>query len=96
MKKNVLHVSEADVATGLSNLIARVQAGDEVIIENGERPVAVLHAIEPSRRTISECIALATTHENEAGTAPILDTDFAKDVEQVLRTRRPWNPPAWE
>jgi hypothetical protein len=58
--------------------------------------VAVLHAAEPMRRSISDCIALAKAHEEETGKAPILDPDFAEDVEQFISDRKPWNPPAWE
>ena len=59
MAKNVVHISEAEAASDFAALMARVRAGAEVIIESGKRPVAVLHAAEPVRRTISECIALA-------------------------------------
>ncbi len=96
MAKNVIHMSEAEAASDFAALMARVRAGAEVVIENGERAVAVLHAAEPVRRTISECIALAKAHEEESGKAPILDPDFAKDVEEILNRRKPWNPPAWE
>jgi antitoxin (DNA-binding transcriptional repressor) of toxin-antitoxin stability system len=96
MAKNVIHISEADAASDFTSLMTRVRAGAEVIIENGERPVAVLHAAEPVRRSISECIALAKTHEEETGKAPILDPDFAADVEQIISHRKPWNAPAWE
>jgi hypothetical protein len=68
----------------------------EVIIENGAWPVAFLHAAEPVRRTISECIALAKAHEEEAREAPVLDPDFAAEVEEILSHRKPWTPPAWE
>jgi len=50
----------------------------------------------PSRRTVSECIALARKHEEEAREVPILDLDFAADVEEIIRNRKPWNPPAWD
>ena len=96
MAKNVIHISEADAASDFTSLMTRVRAGAEIIIENGERPVAVLHAAEPVRRSISECIALAKTHEEETGKAPILDPDFAADVEQIISHRKPWNAPAWE
>jgi antitoxin (DNA-binding transcriptional repressor) of toxin-antitoxin stability system len=96
MAKDVIHISEAAAASDFAALMARVRAGAEVVIENGERAVAVLHAAEPVRRSISECIALAKLHEKETGKAPILDPDFAKDVEEVLSHRRPWNPPAWD
>jgi antitoxin (DNA-binding transcriptional repressor) of toxin-antitoxin stability system len=78
MAKNVIHISEADAASDFTSLMTRVRAGAEIIIENGERPVAVLHAAEPVRRSISECIALAKTHEEETGKAPILDPDLRK------------------
>jgi antitoxin (DNA-binding transcriptional repressor) of toxin-antitoxin stability system len=96
MAKNVIHISEAEAASDFSALMARVRAGAEIVIENGERPVAVLHAAEPAHRSISECIALAKVHEEETGKAPILDPDFAEDVEEILSRRKPWNPPAWE
>jgi hypothetical protein len=47
-------------------------------------------------RSISECIALAKAHEEETGKAPILDPDFAEDVEGILSHGKLWNPPAWE
>ena len=96
MAKHVIRITEAEAASDFAGLMARVRAGAEIVIENGERPVAVLHAAEPVRRSISECIALAGAHEAETGKAPVLDPDFAKDVEEVLSHRKPWNPPAWE
>jgi antitoxin (DNA-binding transcriptional repressor) of toxin-antitoxin stability system len=96
MTKDVIHISEAEATSDFAALMARVRAGAKVIIEDGARPVAVLHAAEPARRTISECIALAKAHEEETGKAPVLDADFAEDVEEILSHRKPWNPPAWE
>jgi antitoxin (DNA-binding transcriptional repressor) of toxin-antitoxin stability system len=89
MAKDVIHVSELEAASELSTLMARVRAGAEVIIESGKRPVATLHAAEPVRRNISECIALAKAHEEETGRAPALDADFARDVEEIVRHRKP-------
>jgi antitoxin (DNA-binding transcriptional repressor) of toxin-antitoxin stability system len=96
MAKNVIHISEAEAASDFAALMARVRAGAEIVIENGERPVAVLHAAEPMRRTISDCIALAKADEEETGKAPVLEPDFAEDVEDIINHRKPWNPPAWE
>jgi antitoxin (DNA-binding transcriptional repressor) of toxin-antitoxin stability system len=96
MAKDVIRISEAEAANDFAALMARVRAGAEIVIENGERAVAVLHAAEPERRSISECIALAKAHEEETGKAPVLDRDFAEDVEEIINHRKPWNPPAWE
>ena len=96
MAKHVIHISDAEAASDFASLLERVRAGAEIVIEHGAQPVAVLHAAEPVRRTISECIALAKAHEEETGKAPVLDPDFARDVEEILSHRRPWNPPKWE
>ncbi len=96
MAKDVIHISEAEAASDFAALMARVRAGTEVVIKSGERAVAVLHAAQPVRRSISECIALAKAHEEETGKAPVLDAEFAEDVEEILGQRKPWNPPAWE
>ena len=94
--KRRIHISEAEAARDFAGLLARVRAGAEVVIEHDARPVAVLHPAEPPRRTLSDCIALAKAYEEEAGTSPVLNPDFAADVEEVIRSREPWNPPAWE
>jgi antitoxin (DNA-binding transcriptional repressor) of toxin-antitoxin stability system len=91
-----IHISEADAARDFPYLLARVREGAEVVIESDAAPVAVLRAAEPPRRSIEECIALAKKHEEETGEAPVLDPDFAADVEEIIRNRKPWNPPAWD
>jgi antitoxin (DNA-binding transcriptional repressor) of toxin-antitoxin stability system len=96
MSRNVIHISEAEAASDFATLMTRVRAGAEIVIENDKHPVAVLHAAEPLRRSISECIAVAKAHEDETGKAPVLDPDFAEDVEEILSHRKPWNPPSWE
>src|SRR5438874_1778755 len=95
MEPRVVHVSEADVARDIVAILQRVQAGVEVIIERDAQPLAVIRAAAPPHRTISECIALAEAHEKETGNAPVLDADFAADVEEIVRNRKPWNPPTW-
>jgi antitoxin (DNA-binding transcriptional repressor) of toxin-antitoxin stability system len=90
-----LHISEADAVRDLAAILKRVLAGAEVVIERDAQPVAIIRAAAPVRRTISDCIALAEAHEKEAGEAPVLDPDFAADVEEIVRNRKPWNPPAW-
>ena len=69
---------------------------EEIVIEDGSRHVAVVHPIEPLRRSISESIALAKAHEEEIGETPVLDPDFAADMEEILKHRQTWNPPAWD
>jgi antitoxin (DNA-binding transcriptional repressor) of toxin-antitoxin stability system len=90
MEPQVLHVSEADAVRDMASILQRVRAGSEVVIERDAQPFAVVRAAAPVRRTISECIALAKAHEEHAGQAPTLDADFAADLEEIVRNRRPW------
>ncbi len=96
MAKDVIHISEAEAASDFAALMTRVRAGAKVIIENGERPVAVLHAAEPVRRSISECIALAEAHAKELGYEPTMDPDFAADVREIINSRKPRDLSAWD
>ena len=96
MSMAVIHISEADAARDFAGLMAQVRAGAEIVIENGSCPAAVLRAAAPPRRSISECIAMAKKHEEETGESPVLDPEFAADVEEIVRNRQPWNPPAWD
>lgn len=100
MEKHVIHISEAEAASDFAAVLARVRAGAEIVIE-GREPVVIVRAgkvgAEPVRgRLLSECIALAKTHEEETGKTPVLDPDFAADVDEVVKNRKPWTPPAWE
>jgi len=70
------------------SLMARVREGTEIIIERESMPVAVLHAAGPVHRSISECIALAKAHEEATGEVPLLDADFAEDVEEIIKDHK--------
>ena len=96
MDPRVLHVSESDAVRDMAAILERVQAGVEVVVERDAQPVAVIRPAAPARRTISECIALAKAHEEETGQVPTLDPDFAADVEEIIRNRKPRNPLAWD
>ena len=97
MAKHVIHISEIEAASNFAALLARVQAGAEIVIERDKLPVAVIHAPIPPRRTISECIALAKVHEEETGEAPVMDADFADDVQAAVESHREaLDSSAWE
>ena len=93
-----LHMSEADVARDIHAVLARVQQGVEVVIEQDHLPVAVLRASQfgaPPGRKLNECIAMAKAYEEGLDYAPIADAGFAKDVEAGIALRRDsLTPPA--
>jgi antitoxin (DNA-binding transcriptional repressor) of toxin-antitoxin stability system len=93
-----IRISETEAARDFAGLMARVRAGAEVVIESDARAVAVVRPAgdEFRPRLLSDSIALAKKHAAELGYEPRMDPEFAADLEEILRSRRPWNPPAWE
>jgi antitoxin (DNA-binding transcriptional repressor) of toxin-antitoxin stability system len=87
-----VHISEAELARDLHAVIEKARQGTEVIVESNHQPIAVLSAAVPPRRTLSESIALAEQRDKDRGFAITLDPDFAAEVEQMVRNRKPWNP----
>ena len=92
-------MSEAELARDLHDTLARVKQGVEVVIEQDDRPVAVLKqasAVRPGRK-LNECIAHAKAYEARLGCAPLPDEDFARDVQTGIDSRRDsFEPPAWD
>jgi antitoxin (DNA-binding transcriptional repressor) of toxin-antitoxin stability system len=88
-----VHMTESEVARDLHAVLAKVQQGVEVVVEQDHRPVAVIRPALPKGRLLSECIALAEAR----GTTTIPDEGFMKDVAEGIAERsQPWNPPTWE
>src|SRR5271157_1089123 len=91
-----VRITEAELARDIHAVLAKVQEGVEVIVEQNHRPVAVIKPPQGPGRKISECIALARAHEEKLGYAPVPDPDFAKDVQAAIDARRePFQPPPW-
>jgi antitoxin (DNA-binding transcriptional repressor) of toxin-antitoxin stability system len=87
-----LRITEAELARDIHAVLAQVQEGVEVIVEQDHRPVAVIKTPQGPGRKISECIALMP-----AGSTATIDPDFAKDVEAAIAAHRePLEPPAWD
>ncbi len=85
----VTHISEAEATNNFADVMARVRAGAEVVIESGKIPVAVVRPAEPRVRLLSESLRLA----KERASTATLDGDFAKDVEAAIASHRePVNP----
>ena len=94
-----VRMSESELARDLHAALAKVQQGFEIVIEQDNRPVAVLSPSAPERpgRKLSECIALAKAYEEKLSDAPIPDEEFANDVQAGIDARRDFfEPPAWD
>ena len=92
-----VHITEAELARDIRAVLAKVQEGVEVIVEQDHRPVAIIKAPQGAGRKISECIALAKAYEEKLGHMPVPDPDFARDVQSAIDAHRePLNPQAWD
>ena len=88
-----VRMTEAELARDVHAVMEKVRQGVEVVIEQGNRPVAVLRAPTVSGRKISDVIAALQA----GGANAVLDEDFARDVEDGIRSHRePWHPPSWD
>lgn len=92
-----LHISEAELARDLHAVLEQVRQGGEVVVEQDHKPVAVIKPAPPAPgRLLSESIAIARQREKEGGAPAVLDPDFADDVQEIVRNRKPWNPTSWD
>jgi len=93
MDMGTLRITEAELARDVRAVLAKVQTGVEVIVEQDHRTVAVIRTPLSQGRLLSESIAMAEAR----GTTASPDQGFLKDVEEGIAERsQPWNPPTWE
>ena len=91
-----IHISEEEAASDFAGLMAHVRAGTEVVIESGAAPIALVRPAAPPRRSISESIAIIEARAKERGYSAVLDPDFASDMEEIIRNRKPRDTSAWD
>jgi len=88
-----VHITEAELIRDVQAVLAKVQAGVEVIVEQDHRPVAVIRLPYRSGRPIADILRDATARNSTV----TLDPDFGKDLEAIIAShQQPWNPPSWE
>lgn len=93
MARRTLHISEADAARDFAALLAHVRAGADVVIEQGDLPVAILRPAMPPIRLLSESLQAARQHPPTA----TLDPDFGRHLNDAIASHREGiTPPAWD
>jgi antitoxin (DNA-binding transcriptional repressor) of toxin-antitoxin stability system len=93
-ERMTLRITEAELARDVRAALARVERGDEVIIEQEDhRPVAVIRAPHRSGRPITEILEEA----KQRNSTVTLDEDFGRDLEEIIAShQQPWHPPSWD
>ena len=87
-----VHMTEAEVTSNFAAVLEKLSHGAEVVVEQDHRPVAVIKPVQGPGRPIDECIALAKAHGSDA----TLDEGFAKDLEEIIASRRPLDTSVWD
>lgn len=89
-----LRITEAELARDVRAALARVERGDEVIIEQEDhKPVAVIRAPNRSGRPITEILEEA----RQRNSTVTLDENFGRDLEEIIAShQQPWQPPSWD
>jgi len=90
-----IRISEAEAIRDIAGLLARAQMGMEIVIEKEAAPAVVLRVEAPPRRSVSESIALAESRTRELGYKPVMGAEFAADMEEIIRNRKP-RVTAWD
>jgi antitoxin (DNA-binding transcriptional repressor) of toxin-antitoxin stability system len=96
-----IHISEDEAARDFTAVLDHVRAGDEVVIGAEDKPVAVVKPpvkppAEPRGRRLSESIAMAKAHAERNSYEPVMDAEFAADMEEIIRNRKPRDTSAWD
>ena len=73
----------SESARDIHGVLAKVQEGVEVIVEQDHRPVPVIKTPQRTGRLLSESIALAEARSSTVA----LDDGFMKDVDEGIASR---------
>jgi antitoxin (DNA-binding transcriptional repressor) of toxin-antitoxin stability system len=92
------HISLAEAARDLPELLERVRAGEDIVIDDGSpTPIRLAPAALPiERRTIEETIARIEARDKERGFPAVMDEDFAADMRDIVANRKPRDTSTWD
>ena len=92
------HIPVAEAARDLRDLLDRVRAGEDIVIDDGKStPVRLAPAAPPIKgRTIEETIAALEAREKELGYPLRMGSDFADDMEEIINNRKPRDTSEWD
>ena len=89
-----VRITEAELARDVRAVLAEVQMGREVIIEQEDhQPVAIIRSPHRSGRPITEILREA----KQRNSTVTLDEEFGKDLDEIIASHeKPWTPPSWD
>ena len=91
MKNQILRLTATEAARQFSELLDRVEAGEQAIIERHSEPVAVIVPASGAPRRLSDCLAVRLSRPSLRP-----DPGFAADLEEIIRGNPAAEFPDWE
>jgi antitoxin (DNA-binding transcriptional repressor) of toxin-antitoxin stability system len=91
-----VHMTEAEVSSDFAAVLKKIGRGEETVVDRNGQPVAIIKPARTEPPTISDLIERASQREEQRGYTVTLDEDYATDIEQIVRERKPWTPRSWE
>lgn len=73
----IVNMTQAELVKNIAEVMRQVRQGSEIVIEQGNRRVAVIKPSKPPGRMISEVVADLKAR----GSTAVMDDDFARDIE---------------
>ena len=91
------HISETAAARDFAGLMARVRAGEEIVIESGTKAVAILRPVGSTvDSSIDATMARLEARERALGHPLQMDSAFADDLDEIVSSRKPRDASAWD
>jgi antitoxin (DNA-binding transcriptional repressor) of toxin-antitoxin stability system len=94
------HISVLKLPPEVRDLINRLRAGEEIVIDSENESVAVIRAAKPAAAqmdsSISATIARIEARDIERGYPLRMGADFADDLEEIVNNRKPRDTSAWD
>jgi len=89
-------ISEEEAARDFAGLMARVRAGEEVVIAGSSDAVVMRKQTTSKDPSIEATLKRLAESRASLGYTPVMGEDFASDLEEIVGRRSPADRSAWE
>lgn len=89
-------ISEEEAIRDLPGLLVRVRGGEEIAISSGDKPAVILKAEQMDPSIDATLARMKAIRDRDGEDAFRMGSDFADDLEEIIRQRKPADRSAWD
>ncbi len=89
-------ISEEEAIRDLPSLLVRVRGGEEIAISSGDKPTVILKAERMDPSIDATLARMKAIRDRDGEDAFHMGSDFADDLEEIIRQRKPADRSAWD